>query len=235
MTPSRPSFSRSATVASTPRRVVSAVTILLVTIGIAAVGRRAYVLAFPLQLRPQLAASRFAAAASLDAGFAAHRNLTFLHIIAAFLFLSLIPFQFVDRIRREHLAWHRWSGRILISLGAVVGLSALVMSFTMNIGGVSETAATTLFAILFLLFLSLGFWNIRRGRVALHREWMIRTFGVALGVATTRPIIGAFFGATRLSPHEFFGAAFWLGFTTTLLAVEAWLHYVERRQPDGVR
>jgi uncharacterized membrane protein len=234
MTASRPSSSRSATVASTPQRVVSAVTILLVTISLAAVARRAYVLAFPLQLRPQLAGSRFAAAASLDAGFAAHRNLTFLHIIAASFFLLLIPFQFVDGIRSKQLAWHRWSGRILIALGAVVGLSALVMSFTMNIGGVSETAATTLFAILFLLFLSLGFWNIRRGRIALHREWMIRTFGVALGVATTRPIIGAFFAATRLSPHEFFGAAFWLGFTTTLLAAEAWVHYIERRQPDRV-
>jgi uncharacterized membrane protein len=232
MTTSRSSSSRSATLASTPQRVVSAVTILLVTIGIAAVGRRAYVLLFPLQLRPGPAGSRFAAAASLDAGFAAHRGLTFLHILSASLFLSLIPFQFVDSIRREHLAWHRWSGRILIALGAVIGFSALVMSLTMNIGGVSETAATTLFAILFLLFLSLGFWNIRRGRITLHREWMIRTFGVALGVATTRPIIGAFFAATWLSPQEFFGAAFWLGFTTTLLAAEAWLHYIDRHQPD---
>ena len=122
--------------------------------------------------------------------------------------------------------------RILIGLGAVVGFSALVMSFTMNIGGVSETAATTLFAILFLAFLSLGFWNIRRRRIALHREWMIRAFGVALGVATTRPIIGAFFAAGRLSPHEFFGAAFWLGFTITLIAAEVWIQYVDLHQAD---
>jgi len=41
----------------------------------------------------------------------------------------------------------------------------------------------------------------------------------------TRPIVGAFFAARRLSPHEFFGTAFWLGFTLTLLAAEAWIHY----------
>jgi hypothetical protein len=117
-------------------------------------------------------------------------------------------------------------------LGTAVGFSALVMSFTMNIGGVSETAATTFYAILFLVFLALGFWNIRRGRIVSHREWMIRAFGVALGVATTRPIIGAFFAAGRLSPHEFFGAAFWLGFTITFLAAEAWIHYVETRRRD---
>ena len=99
----------------------------------------------------------------------------------------------------------------------------------MNIGGVSEKAATAFFAVLFLLFLSLGFLNIRRHRVDLHRQWMIRAFGIALGVATTRPIVGAFFAARRLSPHEFFGAAFWLGFTTTLVAAEAWIHYTEPR------
>jgi len=99
------------------------------------------------------------------------------------------------------------------------------MSYTMAIGGANETAATTLFAILFLFFLSMGFWNIRQRRMVRHREWMIRAFGVALGIATTRPIVGAFFAARRLSPHEFFGtpsgwdsrSRFWRrkrGFTT---------------------
>ena len=56
---------------------------------------------------------------------------------------------------------------------------------------------------------------------------MIRAFGVALGVATTRPIIGAFFSVSRLSPNEFFDAAFWVGFTITLIAAEVWIHYVD--------
>jgi uncharacterized membrane protein len=233
MTSSLPDLSTSIIVRPSLRRLVWGITGLLVTIGLVAVARRAYVLLFPPQMSSQLAASRFAAAASLDAGFAAHRALTFLHIIPASFFLSLIPFQFVGTIRRKHLAWHRWCGRILMALGAVVGFSALVMSFTMNIGGVSETAATTFFAILFLVFLTLGFWNIRRGRIVSHREWMTRAFGVALGVATTRPIIGAFFAASRFSPHEFFGAAFWLGFAVTLLTAEFWLRYVEAPEPIG--
>ena len=37
-----------------------------------------------------------------------------------------MPLQFVSRIRTRHLAWHRWSGRLLIVLGFVVGTSALV-------------------------------------------------------------------------------------------------------------
>ena len=144
--------------------------------------------------------------------------------------MALMPFQFVRRIRARWLPWHRWSGRMLVVLGLIVGLSALVMSYTMAIGGANETAATTLFAILFLIFLGLGFWNVRHHRITQHREWMIRAIGVALGIATTRPIVGAFFASARLAPHEFFGTAFWLGFTTTLIGAEAWILY-SREQP----
>src|ERR1035441_11074087 len=40
------------------------------------------------------------------------------------------------------------------------------------------------------------------------------------GIATTRPVMGIFFATSRLThlmPHEFFGIAFWIGFTTTLV------------------
>jgi hypothetical protein len=205
------------------RRLIWPLTILLVAIGLLAVARRTYVLIYP-PVTP-----RFVAAAALDSGFAQHRELTFLHILPAALFFILMPLQFSRRIRTQHLLWHRWSGRILIFLGFVIGASALRMSFTMAIGGVNETAATTLYAILFLVFLSLGFWNIRQGRIAQHREWMIRAFGVSLGIATTRPIVGAFFASRRLGPDEFFGTAFWLGFTITLLAAETWIQYSRTR------
>jgi Predicted membrane protein (DUF2306) len=201
------------------RKLIWILTILLVTIGLLAAARRTYVLLGPPQ------EPRFAAATAMDSGFAQHRALTLTHILPAALFIVLMPFQFIRHIRERHLAWHRWSGRLLVVLGFVVGVSALVMSYTMSIGGANETAATTLFALLFLVFLTLGFWNIRQHRIARHREWMIRAFGVALGIATTRPIVAMFFVAQKLSPHEFFGIAFWLGFMLTLLGAEAWIQY----------
>lgn len=112
----------------------------------------------------------------------------------------------------------------------IIGVSALIMSFKMNIGGPNETAATTLFAIVFLVCLTKAYLYIRRKEVARHREWMIRAYGVGLGVATTRPIVGMFFAFRRLPPHEFFGIAFWLGFTITLLVAEAWIDYTRHHK-----
>ena len=212
--------SASATSAAARRggRLIWTLTLILVAIGLLAAARRTYVLSDPPKT------PRFAAAAAMDAGFAHHKALTLAHIVPASLFLALMPFQFVRRIRERWLWWHRWLGRMLVILGFMVGVSALAMSYTASIGGANETAATTLFALLFLLFLILGYWNVRRHRISTHREWMIRAFGVALGIATTRPIVAIFFAANRLSPHEFFGTAFWLGFTLTLLSAETWIH-----------
>jgi len=61
---------------------------------------------------------------------------------------------------------------------------------------------------------------------------MIRAYAVGLGVATTRPIVGAFFAFRRLTPHEFFGIAFWLGFATTFMMAEAWIDYTRADVPD---
>ena len=130
-------------------------------------------------------------AAALDGGFARNGILTLIHILPGALFLVLAAFQFAPGIRRKHLQFHRWSGRVLVVTGLIVGVSALVMSYRMNIGGPNETAATTLFAIVFLICLIKAYVYIRRKEVARHREWMIRAYAVGLGVATTRPIVGS--------------------------------------------
>jgi uncharacterized membrane protein len=209
-------------------RIIWMAVIFLVMIGIAAVSRRALVLWWP----EQFGGKSSSPAAALDAGFARHIALTLTHILPGGLFLALAPLQFIPSLRQKHLQLHRWMGRVLVVCGLIIGVSALVMSYKMNIGGPNETAATTLFAIVFLICLIKAYLHIRRKEVERHREWMIRAFGVGLGVATTRPIVGMFFAIRRLTPHEFFGIAFWLGFTITFLAAEAWVDYT--RQQHGV-
>lgn len=212
-------------------RIIWTITCLLVLIGIAIVTRRTLALFFPSP-----ASLGFAQGTALDANFARNRLLTMVHIIPGLLFVLLAPLQFIRRLRNRQPRLHRWIGRIVLGAGAIIGVSALVMSPLMATGGVNETAATMLFALLFLASLICGFIAIRRGNVALHREWMIRAFAIGMAVASIRPIMGVFFATERLShltPHEFFGTAFWLGFTVQTIIAEIWINYTRGRVIEG--
>jgi uncharacterized membrane protein len=207
----------------TPRLIWSAV-IFLAFIGVAVVVRRTLVL-----LDPARFAGNFAPARALDDIFALHRSITLVHIIPGLLFMILGPLQFSKSIRAHYLNFHRWSGRIFVASSLVIGLTAIWMSLAMPaIGGLNQAIATLLFAILFLFSLVKAFLHIRRREIPQHREWMLRAFAIGLAVATIRPIIGIFFATSRLThltPHDFFGTAFWLGFTLQLIAVESWIHH----------
>jgi hypothetical protein len=227
------------------RRVLWGAVIFLAFIGtVVAVRRMTTVI--PVLLdghRPPRPASNQVAAqfSGLDDLFAHYPVLTLLHIVPGLLFMLLGPLQFSANIRARHLRWHRWSGRVFVGCGFVIGISALVMSFGMPaIGGVNQAAATTLFGTYFLLALARAFWMIRRREVALHREWMIRAFSIGLAVATIRPIVGVFFATSRwsgLTPREFFGIAFWISFVLHLIAAEAWIRATQspRQQLEAMR
>jgi predicted membrane protein DUF2306 len=200
--------------------------LILCSIGAAVSIRRMVALASPPHSAPpQLA--------GLDAAFAAKPGLTLLHIIPALVFVILVPFQFSRSFRNRHLRAHRWMGRITMALGALVGLSALPMS-RHPIGGALEASATLFYDGFFLFSLSKAFIYIRQKRIILHREWVIRAMSIALGIATVRPVMGIFFATsskTGLTPHDFFGIAFWIGFTVTYVAGEMWIRRTRIPQP----
>ena len=194
--------------------------IFLCVIAAAVVIRRMAALANP----PRNPPAQFA---GLDAAFAAKPILTLVHIVPGLIFVILVPFQLSRSFRNRHLRAHRWMGRATMLLGVLIGISALPMS-RHPIGGSLEASATVFFDGFFLLALTKGFVHIRRGDIKLHREWVIRAMSIALGIATVRPIMGVFFATsslTGLTPRDFFGIAFWIGFTATYIAGEAWIRY----------
>jgi uncharacterized membrane protein len=212
-------------------RALWSVVVFLALIGVAVAARRITLLV-PILVdgyhpRPSAANPADAQFRAVDDIFARHPVLTLIHIVPGLLFMILGPLQFSAAIRARHLRWHRINGRIFVANGIIIGVSALVMSFAMPaIGGVNQAAATTLFGTFFLLALGKAFWHIRRREITLHREWMIRAFSIGLAVAAIRPMVGIFFATSRfsgLTPREFFGIAFWIGFVLHLIAAEAWI------------
>jgi uncharacterized membrane protein len=121
-------------------------------------------------------------------GFLKYPTIVALHVILGGVYLLFAPFQFVKRIRSRHLGYHRWAGRLLFSIGVVVGMTALFMGLVIPFSGWIERVYTSLFGTFFILALVKGLVHIRAGRVASHREWMIRAFAIGLAIATQRLI-----------------------------------------------
>ncbi|HWF48144.1 MAG TPA: DUF2306 domain-containing protein [Bryobacteraceae bacterium] len=164
--------------------------------------------------------------AGMDATFASHAVLTEMHIIPAAIFVILAVVVLLRRTGSE------WLERSFFLFGTITGLTAYAMS-RYAIGGWIERSAVLVFDTWFLFSLGRAYWLRRRGEPALQRTWMTRAVGILLGIATTRPVMGVFFAtspATHLRPNQFFGIAFWIGFSINAAIVELWLHSRRRAQ-----
>jgi hypothetical protein len=170
--------------------------------------------------------------AQLDAIFASHMALTLLHILPALAFVVLTPLAL-----RQHSATSLWAERFLYPLGAIVGLTAYAMSAD-AIGGWIERSAVLLFNTVFLLSLGIAYRARQNGDTSVKQKWLLRAVGILLGIATTRPVMGIFFATsplTHLQHSQFFGIAFWIGFSINTLVVEWWLRSGWRdRRADGI-
>jgi hypothetical protein len=191
-----------------------------IVIAVAAVIRRLFALVYlPHSAPPQLAA--------LDKVFASHTALTLAHILPALAFVLVTPF-FVFRKSNET----GWTEQVLFPLGTVVGITAYAMS-SHPVGGWVERSAVLLFNTVFLVSLLRAYLYMKRGELLLKRQWLIRAIAILLGIAVTRPVMGVFFATsslTHLKPQQFFGIAFWIGFSASTLLGEVWLRH-QRSSP----
>jgi hypothetical protein len=186
---------------------------ICILIAVTAVIRRVFALAHPTQSAPPQMAL-------LDKAFTSHATLTLAHILPALAYVVVVPF-FVFRKTNET----SWSERILFPLGLVVGITAYAMT-TYSVGGWIERSAVLVFNTLFLFSLFRAYLYMKRGELLLKRRWLLRSIAILLGIAVTRPVMGIFFATgplTHLQPQQFFGIAFWIGFSTSTALGEFWL------------
>jgi hypothetical protein len=195
---------------------------ICVVIAIGAVIRRLVVLAHP---SPNAAKQMV----DLDAAFASHAVLTALHIVPAAIFVILAAVILVRRTTNGVFL-----KQLFFLFGAVTGVTAYLMS-AFAVGGGIERSAVYVFDSYFMFSLGRAYlWHLRNKSLP-EREWMLRAVGILLGIATTRPVMGMFFATstkTGLAPTQFFGIAFWIGFSINALVIEFWLH--SRRRAENI-
>jgi hypothetical protein len=168
--------------------------------------------------------------AKLDTTFASHAGLTLAHIIPAAIFVILAVWVLM---RRSGRGWYR----PFFVFGAITGITAYAMS-AYAIGGWIERSAVIVFDSWFLFSLARAYLFYLREDHVRQRTWATRAVGILLGIATTRPVMGVFFATsalTHMKPNQFFGIAFWIGFSINAVIVELWLHSRRRARMYGMK
>ncbi|HEY6045408.1 MAG TPA: DUF2306 domain-containing protein, partial [Pyrinomonadaceae bacterium] len=117
------------------------------------------------------------------------------HGLAGACALLLAPMQFSDRLRRRFTKMHRVVGRIYVAsvFFVVAPFGAYIQYFQERMGVPrSFTIAAAVDAILLMSTAAIGFAFILKGKVHQHRQWMTRSYAVALVFFEVRLISGVF-------------------------------------------
>jgi uncharacterized membrane protein len=118
----------------------------------------------------------------------------YVHVTFGGLALLLSPLQFATLVRTRAPQVHRAVGRVVLAAIALAGSAGLVLA-PHNVAGAVGTAGFGLLAVLWLACAATGFRAIRRGDVAAHRRWMVRTFALTYAAVTLRLWLGVMIAA----------------------------------------
>ena len=114
------------------------------------------------------------------------------HALAGACAILLGPMQFSDRLRQRYTKLHRVVGRFYV-FGALIAapFGAYIQYFEERMGGTrSFSLAALTDALLLMLTTAIAFGFILKGKVQQHRQWMTRSFAVAIVFLEVRVISG---------------------------------------------
>jgi hypothetical protein len=115
-------------------------------------------------------------AASFDT-YWPRRPWLFLHISGGTIALLTGPLQFWTGLRQRNLTFHRWTGRLFL-LGVAMGVTGSIGLAFKAVGQWAFEVGLMGLASAWLVTTFMAYYSIRRGLVALHKEWMIRAYVV---------------------------------------------------------
>ncbi len=134
--------------------------------------------------------------------------------------LALGPWQFNRWLRSRALNVHRWTGRSYVAAVMVAGLGGLVLAPRAMFGTVTQVGFGLLAACWLATTLQ-AYRSIRRRDIAMHQQWMLRSYALTLAAVTLRIYLplGQILG---LPFPETYQAVSWLCWVPNLLVAELW-------------
>lgn len=152
---------------------------------------------------------------------AIERKLAFYaHITLAPIGLLLMPFQFWMGLRSRRPQTHRWIGRAYGLCILLAGIGGLLMAVGTKAGPVAAIGFGLL-AVLWLGSTGYGIWLARRGRIAEHQRWMIRSAALTFAAVTLRVYLPVLF--MTLGEEVGYTLVSWLCWVPNLVVTEWFL------------
>jgi uncharacterized membrane protein len=107
------------------------------------------------------------------------------HVLFGSIALGLGALQFNRWILIRYRALHRALGTIYVASSVIVGVAGLYMSFY-SFGGVVSHLGFGALAVLLLATTARAYTAARARTIALHRQWMLRSYALLFGAVTLR-------------------------------------------------
>jgi len=145
----------------------------------------------------------------------------YLHFLGSGTALLVGGFQFSSRLRRGWPAAHRWTGRVYLLACLVGGIGGLGLA-TISFGGAPTHVGFAMLGVLWLVSGAQAYLAIRRGDVAAHRRWMIRSFALTFAAVTLRIELGLLTGVLGWPFPDAYVTVAWLCWVPNLVVAE-WL------------
>ncbi len=141
------------------------------------------------------------------------------HIAGGVVALLSGPVQLWLGLSRRRLAFHRTLGLVYATSVAVSSVAAFYLAFHTAYGWVFGMGLSGL-AVAWVSTTSLAMLAIRRGVIAQHQEWMIRSYVVTFAFVTFRAVAIALEAAGVGTPQERIAAMSWFCWSIPLLITE---------------
>ena len=169
---------------------------------------------------------------NFDIRYIQHYFVAGVHLLFGLIVYVFAPFQFMTSIRKRFIGFHRWSGRAWMISGAVAGFTGaffgVVWPFTGHQGfGLLQTGINAIIGPYTLFCLYKAYSNIRARNFGEHREWMIRTFALMLGVATQRVLMIVLTVFTGIGREPMFAPAMIAGMIINIVVSEYWIAWTK--------
>jgi uncharacterized membrane protein len=156
------------------------------------------------------------------------------HGLAAACALLLGPMQFSDRLRKRYTKLHRVVGRIYVA-GALIGapLGAYIQYRFDEPAGASRSfsIASATDAVLWMSTTVIALSFAMRGKIQLHRQWMIRSYAVAIVFLEVRVIGGLGGWENSLAATE---KIVWICVAASLLLADVVIHWPDLRRSKPI-